>query len=558
MKSMMELKKIFLYGTLLMIGFLLWMQWEQDYPSVVSTKTAAIGASKESKESKELSENGFVPSLATEVTEDSAKKGPVPAIQQQVPQERLITVETDVLALTIDRLGGNILEAKLLKYPETIKDPSRPIVLLNNDPATRYIAQSGIVTVSDKQAAQALSYTSPQANYTLSDNQQEMSVNLEAKTNEGVAITKTYKFSRGGYLINLSYQIANHGSSVWQGSIYNQLTRTQPVEESSIFMPVSAYTGASISDPKNKLYEKVTFSDMTKTPLKRNIEGGWAAMQQHYFLSAWVPSVEQVSQYYSHASKQNEYTIGLVGPLLKVKPNDTITKDTKLYIGPELPNDLKRIAPGLDLTVDYGILWFISVFLLWVLEYIYNWVGNWGWSIVIVTLLIKLAFYHLSATSYRSMANMRKIQPRMQAIRERYGNDKQKLSQAMMELYKTEKVNPLGGCLPIIVQIPVFIALYWVLLESVQLRHAPFILWIHDLTSPDPYYILPLLMGATMFIQQKLSPAPPDPTQAKVMMVLPIVFTFLFLGFPAGLVLYWVVNNALSILQQWYITRKYA
>lgn len=556
MKQLAELRKIFLYGALFMIAFLLWTQWEKDYPATPS-KGAINEINKETVEKKqERGETGFVPSVSTTTAEISENKGPLPTVDQQIPQERLVKIKTDVLDITIDRLGGNIIEAKLLKYPQAINEPNNPTVLLNNAAATRYIAQSGLVSTTDTQTPSLL-YSSSQASYSI-DKQNEIAVKLTAKTKDDVDVTKTFKFKRGDYLINLDYQVANKAKEPWQGSVYSQLTRTQPADESSILLPVSAYAGASISDPKNKLYEKVTFADMAKTPLNRSIEGGWAAMQQHYFLSAWVPNAAQKSQYYSHAGKQGEYTIGFMGPLFKVAPGETISKDVKLYIGPELPNDLKKIAPGLDLTVDYGILWFISIFLLWVLEYIYGWVGNWGWAIVIVTLFIKLAFYHLSATSYRSMANMRKLQPKMQSLRERYANDKAKLSQAMMDLYKSEKVNPLGGCLPIIVQIPVFIALYWVLLESVQLRHAPFILWIKDLTAPDPYYVLPLLMGATMFIQQKLSPAPPDPTQAKVMMALPIVFTFLFLGFPAGLVLYWVVNNTLSILQQWYITRKYA
>ena len=278
-------------------------------------------------------------------------------------------------------------------------------------------------------------------------------------------------------------------------------------------------------------------------------------MLEHYFLGAWIPVSSQAYQFYSKATPAQRYTIGMLGPVLQAAPGSTITTGSKLYAGPELTDVLKNIAPGLDLTVDYGVLWFISMAIFSVMKEIYHFIGNWGWSIVLVTLMIKLLFYKLSATSYRSMAAMRKIQPRIQALRERYGDDRPKLTQATMELYKNEKINPLGGCLPMLVQIPVFLALYWVLIESVQLRQAPFILWIHDLSVKDPYYVLPLLMGITIFIQQKMSPPPPDPLQAKVMMVLPVFFTVLFLGFPAGLVLYWVVNNTLSIAQQWYIMR---
>jgi YidC/Oxa1 family membrane protein insertase len=295
---------------------------------------------------------------------------------------------------------------------------------------------------------------------------------------------------------------------------------------------------------------------MTKSSLDVDVTSGWIAMQQHYFLTAWIPVAESKNKFYTRALN-GDYTIGAVSQPVTLTPGQQQTVGSRLYLGPEITDTLKAIAPGLDLTVDYGWLWFISGILFSVMKAINSVVGNWGWSIVLVTVLIKMAFYKLSATSYKSMASMRRLQPKLQALRERYGDDKVKISQATMELYRQEKVNPLGGCLPVIIQIPVFIALYWVLLESVELRQAPFILWITDLASSDPWHVLPVIMGATMLIQQKLNPAPPDPMQAKIMMFLPILFTALFWNFPAGLVLYWIVNNTLSIAQQWYITHKY-
>jgi len=297
---------------------------------------------------------------------------------------------------------------------------------------------------------------------------------------------------------------------------------------------------------------------MTKQRMNKEISNGWVAMQEHYFLSALIPDGHEPYRFFTEVYGQERYAIGVMTNPTILAPGQQLRQSMKMYVGPEDYDMLVQTADGLEMTIDYGWLWFLSAILFWLLKRIYEVVGNWGWSIILVTVVIKLVFYKLSATSYRSMANLRKFQPRIQSLKERYGDDKQKFSQAMLELYKKEKINPLGGCLPILVQIPAFIALYWVLLESVELRQAPFMLWIKDLSAKDPYFILPILMGASMLLQQKMTPAPPDPMQAKVMMAMPVVFTFLFLQFPAGLVLYWVVNNVLSIAQQWYITKKYA
>lgn len=294
---------------------------------------------------------------------------------------------------------------------------------------------------------------------------------------------------------------------------------------------------------------------MQKSNLSQTISGGWAAMVQHYFVTAWIPSKVTASDYYSKVTPEGLFGIGMINSQVTVPSHEKMMVQSKLYTGPALTDRLEKAAPGLQLTIDYGIFWFISIAIFWLMQKVHDFIGNWGWAIVITTLIIKLLFYKLSAKSYRSMSMLKKLQPRMERLKELYGADRQKLTQATMDLYRQEKVNPMGGCLPILIQIPVFIALYWVLVESVQLRQAPFILWIHDLTAKDPYYILPLLVGLSMFLQQRLSPPPPDPMQAKVMMFMPVIFTALFLNFPAGLMLYWFVNNMLSFLQQWYIMR---
>jgi len=310
-----------------------------------------------------------------------------------------------------------------------------------------------------------------------------------------------------------------------------------------------------IYSPEEK-YEKIQFGDMTDTNLARDIKDGWAAMIQHYFLGALIPATGEVNHYYTRVIDGNRYVLGLVGPTLTIPNGGSQAFNSRIFIGPKLQDHLATVAPGLELTVDYGMLTVIAKPIFWLVEKIHDFVGNWGWSIILLTLIIKLAFYKLSETSYRSMAQMRKMAPRLQALKERYGDDRQKLNQAMMDMYRTEKINPLGGCLPIVIQIPVFISLYWVLLESVEMRQAPFILWLTDLSAKDPYFVLPLIMGITMFIQQKLNPAPLDPMQAKVMMLLPFIFTVFFAFFPSGLVLYWVTNNVLSIAQQWVITKR--
>ena len=470
----------------------------------------------------------------------------------------LIHVKTDVFSLDIDPQFGDIVRVALLNYPVSVDDKDTPTVLLTEQNAHRYTANSSLL----ERGAQGVqnsnfNFQSDSKNYQFTDNQNRLNVVLMGHSAEGLQVKKTFVFTRGNYLIEVRYDLDNGSGSAWEGFLNTQIFRTAPDEDKSSLFHIGSFTGASYSNPGTQRYKKVGFSDMSKANLNVAVKNGWIAMQQHYFLSAWIPDTETANTLYSRAAGDT-YTIGLVSQPIVVNAADSKAIRANLYIGPEITSNLKAISPGLDLTIDYGWLWFLSSFLFTLMTTIYNFVGNWGWSIVLVTVLVKLVFYRLSASSYRSMAGMRKLQPKLQALRERCGDDKAKLSQATMELYRQEKINPLGGCLPIVVQIPVFIALYWVLLESVELRQAPFIFWIHDLAAADAFHVLPIIMGITMLIQQRLNPAPPDPMQAKIMMFLPIMFTGLFWNFPAGLVLYWIVNNSLSILQQWIITRKYS
>lgn len=542
----MELARVFLLSALFLIGFMLWNAWENEHGSKTVSTTVV------SQAPIITDTNSSQPDTATATAVPAHTL--TPTAVSTTPIHRLVKVRTDVLDIAIDTQGGNIVQADLLGYPQKLHDPA-PFQLLNNDPAKLYIAQSGLLSNSGPDTSQGQAvYTTMQNSYTLANGQDQLVVNLKWQSPNGLIVQKQFVFNRNSYQIGVHYQIDNRTNTVWSGHLYAQLQRKKVTPPSHHMFMINPYMGGAISSPEHP-YQKISFDKMAEQNLDTTVKGGWAAMVEHYFLSAWVPNASEEFTYYSKTN-DDIYTLGMIGPVVTVAPASQANLSSKLYLGPEIIDQLKAVAPNLDLTVDYGILWFISIALFWLLKHVHHIVGNWGWAIVIVTFLIKLAFYHLSAKSYRSMAGMRKLQPRLQMLKERYGDDRQKMTQATMELYKTEKINPLGGCLPIIVQIPVFIALYWVLMESVELRQAPFILWIQDLSVRDPYFILPIIMGLTMFIQQRLNPTPPDPVQAKVMMFLPVFFTFLFSSFPAGLVLYWIVNNSLSILQQWYIMRS--
>lgn len=535
-----------LAGLLFLIGLCLWNSWQAEHPAIPSTPTT---------QSSVAASNINAPADLNGVT--VAAPSSLTAAPAQAAHAQAIDVQTDVLQIKIDPVGGALVGAHLTQYPNSLTDPS-PFALFNQKADSFYTAQSGLISPLGPDNNEAAVYQAEQPRYSLSDNQQQLVVPLTWHNAQGLTVTKTFTFTRGSYLVDVAFTIQNHMTQTWSGQWYSQLKRSNADSANhGSFLQVKPFAGAIISTPE-KRYTKLSYADLNKEPVNQTITNGWMAMEQHYFLSAWIPNAEQAFHYSSQIFDNNKlYAINMVGPNFAVAPGQMQTVTAHLYVGPAIASQLAKVAPGLDLTVDYGFLWFIGVVLFWLLDHIHHYVGNWGWSIVLLTIFIKLCFFQLSATSYKSMAAMRKLQPQLQQIKERYGDDKQKVGQMTMALYKKEKVNPMGGCLPLLVQMPVFFALYWVLSATVQLRLAPFILWIHDLAMPDPYYILPLLMGATMFIQQKMSPPPPDPMQAKMMMAMPLVMTFFFFTFPSGLVLYWVVSNTISILQQWIITRRY-
>ncbi|WP_297528140.1 membrane protein insertase YidC [Thiohalobacter sp.] len=538
----MDNTRLLLFIALSFTALLLWEAWQRDYgaaPQPVATEQAES------------------PGAATTTGADVPSAAPAAAAVPETPSRQAdtaptVTVVTDVLEVHISTRGGDLREADLLDYPVSVDRPDEPVRLLEDTPGRFFVAQSGLRGSGSAEPTHYARYTAAASEYRLADGQQELVVPLEWVSPEGVRVIKRYRFSRGDHLVVVEHEVRNGSGEVWTGRQYRQLVRSKPTQSRGM---IYTYTGGVIYSPEEK-YEKYDFSDMADVPLSRDITNGWAAVIEHYFLAAWVPERGEPNHYYSKALPNDRYVLGLIGPDRSLAPGESTLFRSQLYVGPKIQSRLEQIAEGLELTVDYGALTILAKPIFWLLQKIHALIGNWGWSIILLTLLIKLAFYKPSEMSYKSMAQMRKLAPRLQALKERYGDDKQKLNQAMMDLYRTEKINPLGGCLPILVQIPVFIALYWVLLESVELRQAPFILWIQDLSTRDPYFVLPLIMGVTMFIQQKLNPAPLDPIQAKVMMALPVVFTVMFAFFPSGLVLYWVTNNVLSIAQQWVITRR--
>lgn len=547
----MEIQRVLLYGALALVSYFLWTDWQMEHPQQLASSTAQVASA-----APNATDDRLLPAVQAGDDAQADSETVVNSASTEELSQR-VYVKTDVLNIAIDLKHGDVVSAQLLKYPESAQARSKPFTLLQDNPTSRYMAESNLVKMQDRRVVKvAIPFKTTALNYELSPDKNKLVVSLSGQTEDGLMVIKEFIFKRSSYLIDVVYHLSKHGKNAWSGYLNTQFLRSSPPEDKSSMFHMGSFTGASYSVPGQSRYRKLSFKDMSKHNLEVESTGGWIAMQQHYFLTAWVPSANSTQRFYSRAIGE-DYTIGQVSGQLTVVPHQPQVITNQLYLGPEVTDTLKKIAPGLDLTVDYGWLWFISQVLFSVMKHIHKFVGNWGWSIILVTMLIKLVFYRLQAASFKSMARMRRLQPKIAALRERCGDDKAKLSQATMELYRQEKVNPLGGCLPILVQIPVFIALYWVLIESVELRHAPFVLWISDLSAADPYHVLPVIMGLTMLIQQKLNPAPPDPMQARIMMFLPVVFTVLFLNFPAGLVLYWIVNNTLSILQQWYITHKF-
>ena len=483
-----------------------------------------------------------------------------PAAVVETPVDaRLVTVTTDAVEVTIDTLGGDIVQVKLLKHlTKMAEDGGKPFTLLTRSSKNEYIAQSGLIGKNGTDTREGRgAYSTSASQFSLESNQSTLNVDLTLNQN-GVRLVKRFSFSRSGYVIGVSYLINNSGYEPWEATFYGQIKRDshEPLVESS--GGIQPYLGAALREA-DKNFAKHDFSDIQDETVKSSIEGGWVAMVQHYFVSAWIPPGDQKNNFsLRKLSGQDVYLMGFTGEKINIAPGSYGEYTAQFYVGPKDQAKLEELAEYLDLTVDYGFLWMLAKPIFAAMKFIHEVVGNWGWSIILLTIGIKILLYPLSAASLRSMAKMRSLQPKMERLKETYGDDRQKMSQELMGLYKKEKVNPAGGCFPMLLQMPVFLALYWVLLESVEIRHSPWIFWIDDLSAKDPYFILPLVMGASMLLMQKLQPMPTDPTQAMVMKIMPIAFTFFFMIFPSGLVLYWTVNNLLSMFQQWYVNRQLA
>ena len=477
-----------------------------------------------------------------------------PFIGNKLESGEKILIKTDIIIAEIDTAGGDLRRLELLLHPDKT-DKNKAFALLQNQSGRINVAQSGLIGggLPDHKTR----YTTVSEAYNLAAGQDKVEVRLQAPEVEGIQVTKIYTFHRGSYIIDVGFEINNQGSIAIQPFSYFQVLRDSEPPVGSVFM-VPTYTGGAIYTEQEK-FSKIEFPslDKDKTTYPKNSDNGWIAMLEHYFLTAWLPKDKTPREYYAKHLGENQYSVGVILPTGTIESGSSSSVSVPLYAGPQEQSKLASLAKGLDLTVDYGWLTVIGAPLFWLLSFFHSWVGNWGVAIILVTMLVKLAFFPLSAAGYRSMAKLRVVTPKLQRLREQHGGDRQRMNQAMMEFYKTEKINPMGGCLPILVQIPVFISLYWVLLASVELRYAPFTLWIQDLSSPDPYYVLPIIMGISMFIQSKLNPVSTDPIQAKVMQIMPVAFSVFFFFFPAGLVLYSLVNNTLSIAQQWQITRMY-
>jgi len=543
----MDFQRIILIAGAAIISYLMVLQWNQDYGTQAEAPQQVTSVS--AYDTEAVSTDFAV------AAQPSNNTGVTVTQTENASAGLLVEVKTDTLQVVIDTQGGDIIQASLLDYLAEMDHSDVPFTLLEQNQQRTYVAQSGLVGINGTDLKSRPIFKAPQLAYELLDGQQDLEVVLSLTDESGAVINKIYTFTRGSHLIKLTYAVDNRGSQPWSANLFGQIKRDRSGDPSaSGGMGMSAYLGPAFSFPDDKYY-RYDFDDMDDANLQRSAPGGWVGMLQHYFVSAWVPNPEQQHNYSTRVNK-NTYIAGFVSPALELQVGQSGATSADFYAGPKIQADLEAISENLDLVVDYGWLWWVSQPLFYLLNTMFGFVGNWGVAILLVTLCVKAFFFYPSAISYRSMAKMRALAPEIAKLKEKFGDDRAKMSQGMMELYKREKANPLSGCFPIIIQMPVFIGLYWMLMETVELRHAPFFLWIQDLSVQDPYFVLPLLMGGTMFIQQMLNPTPPDPMQAKIMKMLPIVFTIFFLWFPAGLVLYWVCNNVLSIAQQYVITKR--
>lgn len=555
----MDAKRIVLFVIFSTSLLFLWEAWINEQARFEQINVAA-GSDETSQVDPDL------PVPGDSLTESSSAMGsgqiPANADARDIVTPRLLStgeqirVVTDMVVAEIDTVGGDLRRLELLKHPST-EDKDTPYALLQSQASRIYVAQAGLIGDGLPNHKTVYRPESTKRQYEMIGSENEITIRLLADETDHVEVTKIYTFRRGSYVIDVSFEIKNTGENTVRPFAYYQMLRDSIPPTSNTLMDHS-YTGAAVYTEVEK-FRKIPFSDMNSNSVDypTNADNGWIAMLEHYFLSAWLPEQGQPREFFAKRQNENLYTTGIILPVDEIAPGGARTSSIQLYAGPQEQDNLAKLAPGLEFTVDYGWLTIIAVPLFWLLSFYHSLVDNWGLAIILLTVTVKLLFFPLSAAGYRSMAKLRQVTPKLKRIQDQYKGDRQRMHQAMMDFYREEKINPLGGCLPILVQAPVFIALFWTLLAAVELRYAPFALWINDLSTPDPYYVLPVLMGISMFVQTKLNPTPTDPIQARVMQIMPVAFSIFFFFFPAGLVLYSLVSNVLSIAQQWQITRMY-
>lgn len=561
---MMDTQRLIAFVVFSFSALLLWDAWQKhNAPQPIVAPPGASAPAGVPRPSSPLSTAPTAPSAmpGAPAAPGTAAPPAVPAATQPTVAGEPLVVKTDLFDIEINTAGGDIRRVTMQQV-RSATDRTKLLTLMEPHSKHYFVTQSGLL--GEGMPSHKAAYVAEARNYTLEPGRDTLEVRLRAREAAGAEVVKRFRFHRGSYQIDVAYEVANHGAQPIAPHAYFQFLRdsnppSEDAAQTNAFAGVTTFTGPAVYTDEGK-FVKVDFGDIAKgkqTHAKKATDG-WVAMIQHYFVSAWLPKPGVEREYFTSKVSDTLFTAGVVVPVGSIAPGATATVEVPVYIGPQETEKLEKVAPGLNLVVDYGWLYILAAPLFGLLKWIHGFVGNWGWSIVILTILIKLVFYPLNAKAGRSMAQMKVLGPKMEKLKQLYGEDRQKLNQAMMELYRTEKINPLGGCLPIVVQIPVFIALYWVLLASIELRHAPWIGWIRDLSAPDPYFILPVIYAISMFVTTKLNPQPADPMQARIMLMMPIMFSIFFLFFPAGLVLYWVVQNLLSIVQQWHINRTIA
>ena len=551
----MDPVRLLLISTTAVLSLMLLIEWNQYSDEYQKQQSELYTAA--------IIEPGLVTNESVATPTSQGINDGIPSVNQEtsplsvlLDDSETFNLSTDALNLVVSADGGDVVSASLPKFPVRLDTPNQPFRLLENNNLRRYVAQSGLIGPDGIDASGNRARYASQGVTNNGDGSHTLTLAWTGNDPLGMQVYKRFTARDDRYDVDVSFDITNGGSSVASVTSFAQLKRDNTqAPDGNTGLGVSPYLGTALTQPDER-YTKLSFSDLSDEPFSKRLPAGWVAILQHYFVSAWIPSQQASHDYFASQLSNGDNVIGYKNQNIDIAPGSAATITQTLYVGPKDQVALAALAENLDLVIDYGWLWWLAQPLFWLLTLIQQFVTNWGLAIIALTIVIKLVFFRLSAASYKSMAKMRTVQPKIQSIRDQYADDKAKQQQAMMELWKKEKINPMGGCLPMLVQMPVFIALYWVLLESVELRHAPFILWIKDLSAMDPYFVLPILMGISMWLMQRLNPAPPDPMQAKIMMYMPIAFTFLMMWFPAGLVLYWLCNNLLSFAQQYVVTRQ--